>query len=82
LLSRNTFARMHTKPAKRLRTNPERCGRCPSAAPVHAHGLCYRCYQRYRRGSLPLVVQCACGESDVRALSGNGSCWNCVAKSA
>lgn len=66
---------------KRLRTNPERCTRCPAAG-VHALGLCFRCYQRHRRGTLPPAEACECGEADVRALSSNGCCWNCVAKSA
>jgi len=67
---------------KRLRTNPESCRRCPSGAAVHANGMCFRCYQRQRRGSLPLVARCVCGESDVRALSAEGLCWNCVAKTS
>jgi len=73
---------MQNNRAKRLRTNPAQCLRCPAGGPVHARGLCFRCYQRERRGSLPAAEQCQCGESDVRALSANGSCWNCVAKAS
>jgi len=70
--------------AKRLRVNPAKCLRCPPdvAGAVHAKGLCFRCYQRDRRDSLPAVARCECGESDVRALSKHGACWNCVAKAS
>lgn len=68
--------------AKKLRTNPAICQRCPSGAEVHAKGLCFRCYQRARRGSLPAVARCACGETDVRALTAQGACFNCVAKAS
>lgn len=71
---------MHTNAAKRLRVNPDTCRRCPSGDAVHALGMCFRCYQRNRRGSLPAVNSCSCGESDIRALSAVGQCWNCVAK--
>jgi len=73
---------MRKTPAKRLRVNPVSCLRCPAGGPVHAKGLCFRCYQRDRRGSLPAVSRCSCGETDVRALTKHGACLNCLAKAS